>query len=64
MALPDSCLSGHSDLKSSCEPGSLPDYQTDVLNIYAVYPTRKHLSAKVRLFVNFFEAWLAREGLG
>jgi DNA-binding transcriptional LysR family regulator len=54
VALPDSCLSGHSDLKSSCEPGSLPDYQTDVLNIYAVYPTRKHLSAKVRLFVNFF----------
>ena len=42
----------------------LPDYQTDVLNIYAVYPTREHLSAKVRLFVNFFEEWLAREGLG
>lgn len=42
----------------------LPDYTTDVLNIHAVYPTRKHLSAKVRLFVNFFEEWLAREGLG
>ena len=42
----------------------LPHYKTDVLNIYAVYPTRKHLSAKVRLFVNFFEEWLADNGLG
>ena len=39
----------------------LPDYTTDVLNIHAVYPTRKHLSAKVRIFVNFSRnGWRAR----
>ena len=32
----------------------LPDYQTAASVIYAVYPHRKHLSAKVRLFIRFF----------
>jgi DNA-binding transcriptional LysR family regulator len=36
----------------------LPDYQTAASVIYAVYPHRKHLSAKVRLFIRFFEQWL------
>jgi DNA-binding transcriptional LysR family regulator len=36
----------------------LPDYTTEYSTIYAVYPHRKHLSAKVRFFINFFEDWL------
>jgi DNA-binding transcriptional LysR family regulator len=31
----------------------LPDYQVQELSIYAVYPSRRHLSAKVRAFVAF-----------
>lgn len=31
----------------------LADYHSDELGIYAVYPSRKHLSAKVRTFVDF-----------
>ena len=31
----------------------LQDYEPQPLAIYAVYPSRKHLSAKVRLFVDF-----------
>jgi DNA-binding transcriptional LysR family regulator len=31
----------------------LQDYETPRLPIYAVYPSRKHLSAKVRVFVDF-----------
>jgi DNA-binding transcriptional LysR family regulator len=31
----------------------LPDYTVPLSSIYAVYPTRKHLSAKVRLFVDY-----------
>ncbi|PTQ89834.1 LysR family transcriptional regulator [Agitococcus lubricus] len=36
----------------------LPNYHTPVSTIYAVYPHRKHLSAKVRLFIGFFSQWL------
>lgn len=31
----------------------LPDFMSHELGIYAVYPSRKHLSAKVRTFVDF-----------
>ena len=31
----------------------LPDYRSVELGIYAVYPSRKHLSPKVRALVNF-----------
>ncbi len=31
----------------------LPDYQPPEINIYAVYASRKHLSAKVRAFIDF-----------
>jgi DNA-binding transcriptional LysR family regulator len=31
----------------------LPDWRTEQIGIYAVYPSRKHLSAKVRTFVDF-----------
>lgn len=37
----------------------LPDWQSGELGIYAVYPSRKHLSAKVRTFVDFLLARLA-----
>lgn len=31
----------------------LPDYHSVELGIYVVYPTRKHLASKVRVFINF-----------
>ena len=37
----------------------LPDWQSAELGVYAVYPSRKHLSAKVRTFVDFLAAALA-----
>ena len=36
----------------------LPEYEGDEMTIYAVYPNRKHLSAKVRTFVRFIQQWL------
>lgn len=36
----------------------LPEWQSGELGIYAVYPSRKHLSAKVRTFVDFLLARL------
>lgn len=36
----------------------LPDWQSAELGVYAVYPSRKHLSAKVRTFVDFLVAAL------
>lgn len=38
----------------------LPDWPAIALPISAVYPSRKHLSAKVRSFVEFLEQWLAK----
>lgn len=37
----------------------LPGWQSAQLGVYAVYPSRKHLSAKVRTFVDFLAAALA-----
>lgn len=37
----------------------LPGWQSAELGVYAVYPSRKHLSAKVRTFVDFLAAALA-----
>ena len=37
----------------------LPAWQSAEMGIYAVYPSRKHLSAKVRTFVDFLVAALA-----
>jgi DNA-binding transcriptional LysR family regulator len=37
----------------------LPDWHSPELGVYAVYPSRKHLSAKVRTFVDFLVAALA-----
>jgi DNA-binding transcriptional LysR family regulator len=36
----------------------LPEWQSVELGVYAVYPSRKHLSAKVRTFVDFLVAAL------
>ncbi|WP_135080429.1 LysR family transcriptional regulator [Terasakiella sp. SH-1] len=35
----------------------LEDYEVEPINIYAVYPHNRHLSAKVRLFVDFLKDW-------
>jgi DNA-binding transcriptional LysR family regulator len=37
----------------------LQDFEPAPVPIYAVYPSRKHLSAKVRLFVDFLVASFA-----
>ncbi len=38
----------------------LEDYELRNLTIHAVYPHRRHLSAKVRVFVDFMVAWFDR----
>lgn len=35
----------------------LEEFEPDPYNIYAVYPHNRHLSAKVRLFVDFLKGW-------
>lgn len=37
----------------------LAEYVAPTTNIYAVYPSRRHLSAKVRAFVDFLAEWFA-----
>jgi len=41
----------------------MPDYSSLELGIYAVYPTRKHVSAKVRALIDFLGLQLAELGL-
>lgn len=38
----------------------LEDYEVEPINIYAVYPHNRHLSAKVRLFVDFLKNWFSQ----
>ncbi|GAA5158159.1 LysR family transcriptional regulator [Viridibacterium curvum] len=49
-------------MQSAVEEGRLveilPEWNTGLLNIYAAYPSRRHLSAKVRGFVSFLQEWL------
>ncbi len=40
----------------------MPDYRSLELGIYVVYPTRKHVSAKVRSLVDFLSGQLAGRG--
>ena len=45
----------------------LEDYESTSMGIYAVYPHRRHLSGKVRAFVDFMVDWFQRcpaDGLG
>jgi len=37
----------------------LPDELDYSTMLYAVYPSRRHLSAKVRTFIDFLAAWFA-----
>ena len=41
------------DLKSGALVQLLPEYLSIALGVYAVYPTRKHLSPKVRLLIDY-----------
>lgn len=47
------------DLRAGRLKQILEDYQSGEMGIYAVYSSRKHLSAKVRSFVDFLAARLA-----
>jgi DNA-binding transcriptional LysR family regulator len=38
----------------------LEEYEVEPINIYAVYPHNRHLSAKVRLFVDFLKDWFGQ----
>jgi len=48
---PDFMVQSHIDQGELVE--LLPDWQADESGIYAVYPTRRHLPAKVRLMIDF-----------
>ncbi|MFJ4143733.1 LysR family transcriptional regulator [Pseudomonas sp. NPDC089734] len=48
------------DLRSGALVEILPEYQSVELGIYAVYPSRKHLAPKVRVFINFLAERFAR----
>ncbi|SCA58219.1 Transcriptional regulator [Candidatus Terasakiella magnetica] len=39
---------------------ALEEYEKEPVNIYAVYPHNRHLSAKVRLFVDFLKNWFSK----
>jgi len=41
------------DLQAGTLRAVLPEYQAPAISIYAVYPPNRHLSAKVRLFIDF-----------
>ena len=66
------CLAGHGimlmprfNLSGEIERGELielfTDYQQAEINVYVVYPSRKHMSAKVRSFIDFACAELAHQ---
>jgi DNA-binding transcriptional LysR family regulator len=40
----------------------MPSYRSEELGIYAVYPTRKHVSAKVRALIDFLSSHFAGRG--
>lgn len=40
----------------------LPEFEIGPAAVYVVYPTRRHLSAKIRAFVDHMVAWFEREG--
>ncbi len=40
----------------------LPNYEFTTAGIYAVYPHRRHLSAKIRAFVDFLVDWFDKNG--
>ena len=52
IALLPSFIAG-ADLQQGRLVGILSDYQAPALSLYAVYPPTRHLSVKVRLFIDF-----------
>ncbi|MEZ5646445.1 MAG: LysR family transcriptional regulator [Burkholderiaceae bacterium] len=52
VVLQPSFLVGH-HLQSGALVELLPDYRSQELGVYAVYPSRKHVSLKVRVLVDF-----------
>ena len=38
-----------------------PDHQRSPIDIYLIYPSRKHISAKVRSFIDYVVETLAKE---
>ena len=57
---PDFIVAAH--LEAGRLVAILPDYTPPAASIYAVYPSRRHLSAKVRAFVDFVAAAFAAPG--
>ncbi|MBN9672353.1 LysR family transcriptional regulator [Roseibium aggregatum] len=49
------------DVKKGTLKILLEDYEEPMRGIYAVYPHRRHLSTKVRVFVDFLAEWFARQ---
>ena len=49
------------DLDSGRMIEVLRDFSSDDVGVYAIYPHRRHLAGKVRAFIDFLVAWLARE---
>lgn len=45
------------DLKAKRLVGVLPDYEPLELEIYMVYPTREHLPARTRRFMDYLKRW-------
>ena len=41
---------------------SLGEFELGAASIYVVYPHRRHLSAKIRAFVDYMVAWFERHG--
>lgn len=44
------------DLASGALTPLLPDYHAPAIALFAVYPSRRHLSAKIRSFIDFLQA--------
>lgn len=42
----------------------MPEYRSIEIGIYAVYPTRKHVSAKVRALIDFLGGHFSRMNAG
>lgn len=52
------------DLRAGRLSAVLEDFRDDPIGIYAVYSHRRHLSMKVRVFVDFLRQALSRHGAG
>ena len=51
----------YQDLQSGDLVEVMPQYQSVELGIYAVYPTRKHLSPKVRALIEYLSLSLVKQ---